>query len=301
MRAVGTPLLRVRKRVRRSAARLWSRAREASADGRAPPLVPQQEVQESIQRFAGQLIERTAQAAAETAGSAEHDGISTEALRRAVLYEAAALDIATEPLPEIALLDMVVFLRLCRRAIADHWLPHVFGERGRPFLTAFEQAEAEFWPIAEKILDSAAKETLIRSIDEWRQRSPELAAVEFVRLTEFSTRAGAVALASAAEVGGVLASVKSATQKADKAMLLGDRALFLAGRLPFLVRHQARLGGREVVGDALDRITESASRADTTVVRALAYLVVLGAVWSLLWWTGYAVAKRVTAPSRWAR
>jgi hypothetical protein len=43
--------------------------------------VPQQELQEDIQRFAGQLIERTGQATVEVMGPGKPDAISTEALR----------------------------------------------------------------------------------------------------------------------------------------------------------------------------------------------------------------------------
>jgi hypothetical protein len=180
----------------------------------------------------------------------------------------------------------------------------------------------------------------------------------------------------------LLASVKGATEEADEAILLGERAFFLANRLPFFVRHQVRLGSREVVGDAaglldstqtltesvknlqpiaaelpaiegggtevvrearlllediktllptpqqvdrLDHTLETAnglmkntnaviddlhattaaakgpdspvaqvsSRVDAALGRALVYLIVLGAIWSILWWGGYVVAKRI--------
>jgi hypothetical protein len=219
--------------------------------GRQSGGVPQEELQEDLQRFAGQLIERTGQAATEVMRAAEQDTTSTEALRRAITYESAALDIATEPLPEVAVLDMLVFVRLSRHALAQHWIPKVFGERGRPFVLAFEQAEKQLWPIASKILDRSQREAWVRRIDDWTSKNPDLVLLEFVRLTDFSARAGSASVAIAEEIGGLLSSVKSATQAADEAVLLAERARFLAGRLPFVIRHQARLGGREVVGDSL--------------------------------------------------
>jgi hypothetical protein len=348
--------------------------------------VPQQELQEDIQRFAAQLMERTGQVAVQIMGSNKPDEVSTEALRRALTYESAALGIATEPLPEIAVLDMLVFLRLSRQVLADYWIPKVFGERGRPFLAAFEQSEKQLWPIADKILSASQKERLIRGIDEFRAKNPDLVHVEFVRLTDFAAaHAGTVAVAKAEEVGGVLASVQRATQAADQAVLLAERALFLANMLPFVIRHQVRLGGREVVADTINVMgsTESlaqsiknlqpmvaelpavegggtraaresrllledlkpliptpeqiarlehtlesangliknadallgdlrataekgpdgaiarvAGRVDATMGRALKYLIVLGAIWSILWWGGYAIAKRVTRDRR---
>jgi hypothetical protein len=54
----------------------------------------------------------------------------------------------------------------------------------------------------------------------------------------------------------VLGSVKAATQAADQAILLAERGLFLANRMPFLFRLQARLGAREVLGDTVQTIGE---------------------------------------------
>jgi hypothetical protein len=343
-------------------------------------------LQEDVQRFTGGLIERTGQAALEIEGSGKPDEISTEALRRALNYESAALDLASQPLPEVAVLDMLVFLRLNRRVIAEHWIPQVFGERGKAFLLAFEHAEQQFGPIADKILSASQRESLIHRVDEWRTKNPDFVLVEFVRLTDLSTQDGSVAVARPEEVRGMLASVKNATQAADHAILLGESALFLANKLPFLVRHQVRLGSREVARDAMDllssseAVTESlknlqpliaalpaveagglevareyrflakeiqslvptgeqialleqwlevakgitrkvsglvedvrkaaaeegpnnplarvARRADATMGRALGYLIVLGASWSIAWWGCYALAKRIAREGR---
>jgi hypothetical protein len=41
-------------------------------------------------------------------------------------------------------------------------------------------------------------------------------------------------------------------------------------------------------------MTHVAARADASMTRALLYLIALGAAWSLVWWTGYVLAKRAT-------
>jgi hypothetical protein len=242
--------------------------------------VTQRELQGDLHRFTEGLIARTGQAATEIERSGKPGEVSTEALRRAINYESAALDIATQPLPEVALLDTVVFLRLNRLVLTDYWIPKVLGDRGLGFLTAFEHAEQQFSPVVDKILSAAQREHLIRRIDEWRSKNPDLVLVEFMRLSDLSTENGSVAVAGADEVRGLLASVKNATQAADHALLLGERAMFFANKLPFLIRHQTRLGGREVVRDVMVR-------------RMLVYLTVLGATWSLIAWSWYALAKRV--------
>ncbi len=304
--------------------------------------IAQWELQEDIQRFTGELLDRVGQAATEIERSDGAAHISTEALRRVLNYESAALDIASQPFPEVAVLDMLVFLRLNRRVLAEHWIPQVFGERGRPLLVAFELAEQQFGPIVGKILSPAERDVLMHRIDEWRSKNRDLVLVEFVRLTDFSAHAGRVALAGA-EVGGMRGKVENAMQTADQVILLGERALFLANKLPFVMRHQVRLGGRELARDAAEimnsteAVTESlkqlqplvaalpaveagglevareyrmlakdlqplipteeqvariARHADAAMGRAVRYLIVLGASWSVAWWGCYALAKR---------
>jgi hypothetical protein len=45
-------------------------------------------------------------------------------------------------------------------------------------------------------------------------------------------------------------------------------------------------------GGAASPMGRVAGRLDATIARAVGYLIVLGATWSLLWWSGYAFAKR---------
>ena len=344
--------------------------------------VPQAELQEDLQRFTGQFLDRIAQATYEPIGDGPADAVSNDAMRMGLVDASSALDIATEPLPEIGVLDMAVFLRLNRATLADHWVPQVLGERGRPLLRAFEQSEPAFWPIADKILSGDQKAKLIAGIDAWRRENPDQVRVEAVRFTDFSAQAGAVAVARTKEGSGVLAGVKAATQTADQAVLLAERGLFLANRMPFLLRMQARLGAREVLGDTAQTVgqfdalakslhdlepmvgqlpaliaasTEAAResrllvkevqplvpttedmarlqhtldatntllassstllsevrastakgpdspierisrRVDSTLSRALGYVIALGAAWSALWWGGYVLARRAVA------
>jgi hypothetical protein len=220
-----------------------------SAGGATHGRVSQAELQEDLQRFTGEFLDRGAQAMQEAVGDSPADAVSNAAMRLALAYSSSALDIATEPLPEIGVLDMVVFLRLTRATLAEYWLPKVLGERGRPLLRAFEESEAAFWPIANKILNADQKAKLIARIDTWRRQNPDQVRVEAVRFTDFAAQAGAVAAARAKEDSGLLASVKAATQEADQAILLAERGFFLANRMPFILRLQARLGAREILGD----------------------------------------------------
>lgn len=350
--------------------------RLTAADGGA--LVSQAELQEDLQRFTGQFMDRITQAAAEVSGE-RADPISDQALRMTLAYEASALDIATEPLPEVALLDMMVFVRLARMALVEHWIPKVYGDRGQPFAVAFEQAEAQLSDIAGKIMTDAQKAKLAALIADWRRANPGQFRVEAVRLGDFSVRAGKVASAREKETYGLLAEMKNATHVADEALLLAQRATFALNRLPFLLRGQLRVGGREILRDGISIITSEdsfaasakelrpaleqlsslvsegneatrearlliadlrpiiptqeaanriqraldtanelttntnallrevrastaeghdtlarvAKRADESLQRALLYLVLLGAIWTSMFWGGYVIAKRI--------
>jgi hypothetical protein len=222
----------------------------ASAAARAHGKVSQAELQEDLQRFSGQFTDRLTQGMYEAIGDTPADSTSNYAMRLGLVYEASALDIATEALPELGVLDMAVFLRLNRATLAEYWVPKVLGERGQPLLKAFEDSEKTFWPIVDKILRPEQKAKLIAGIDAWRRENPDQVRVEAVRFLDFSTQAGAVASTRAKDASGMLASVQAATVAADQAVLLGERGLFLATRMPFLLRLQARLGAREILGDA---------------------------------------------------
>jgi hypothetical protein len=145
---------------------------------------------------------------------------------------------------------MAVFLRLCREVLVQYWVPEVLGDRGRPFVEAFERSEEQFAGVLGKILNDAQQQQLAELIAAWRRENPDLVRVEAVRLTDFARQAGRVATERSKEVGGFLANVKGATQAADEAILLGERAMFLANRLPFLLRAQVRLATRDVISDA---------------------------------------------------
>jgi hypothetical protein len=228
-----------------------ARTRQDAETNKTP--VSQAELQDSIQRFTGTLMDRLAQALGDVARNGTPEE-SEAALRAAILYASSALDIASGPLPEVNVLDMIVFIRLCRESFETHWMPELYGEKGKPVLEAFRVAEGELRHIAARVLTPQQLARLDAFIEQWRHDNPNQFRVESVRLMDFSVRAGQVELARAREAGGLMASVKGATQAADQALLIAERGLFLAQRMPFLVRLQARLGSREIISDALAKV-----------------------------------------------
>jgi hypothetical protein len=211
-------------------------------------------LQQDLQRFANQFVETVTQALRELERSPTRE-VSDAALYRNLLYASAAIDIATGPYPEVNLLDMLAFIRLSRSVVDGYWVPQVYGaEEGRALAETFEAAERDLWEVAAQVLDETRRADVTSLIDDWRAAWPNQIRVEGIRLTDFSVVAGEAARDRAERARGLLASVKSASQSADNALLLAERAMFLTHRLPTLLRLQARLAAREIISDAIDRL-----------------------------------------------
>lgn len=215
----------------------------------------QAELQQDVQRFTSDLMFGVAEAVAPIEAHPDPE-VRRTGLRRVLVYHSTALDIATGPFPEINLVDMLVFVSLSRRVLEQHWVPEVFGQYGKPLAETFAKLERELWTLTNKILTGDQQEQLRDLIVAWEHGHPDQVLVEGVRFQEFSSRAGEVTAERAARARGLFGQIKSATQAADQALLISERALFLAHRMPFLVRLQARIGVQEAVDDSLRRMKE---------------------------------------------
>jgi hypothetical protein len=219
----------------------------------------QPELQQELQRFASELTDRVVQALSILA-SGHGLRIRREALGAALRYASAALEIATGPVDVVNLLDMFVFVRLCRDSLERHWIPKVYGEQGRPLGDVFSGAEVRISAVVERTLDPKQRQQLEEIVGEWLEQNPGQFRVEGIRLADFS----ALTVRSNA-VRGLLSSVKSATKAANQALLLSERGLFLIHRLPFLWRLQTRLGAQEILSDTLSLMTTPFTKARSIV------------------------------------
>lgn len=224
--------------------------RMGELQGRSGGPVTQAELQQDVQRFASELMFEVAQAA----DAVETDPrlrVRARVHRRALVYQATILDIASGQFPEINLLDMLVFATLARWAIENHWLARDLGPAGPELLATFGRAEKRLWDLSGKILTDVEKRQVENLLEHWEHVHPDLYLVEGVRFQHFAFRAGEVAAERAASARGLFGKVRSATRAADDALLLGERALFVAHRMPFLVRMQARVGAQDIFNDTL--------------------------------------------------
>jgi len=101
------------------------------------------------------------------------------------------------------------------------------------------------------------------------------------------------------QVKGFLSSVRTATRAANQALLLGERVLFLVNRMPAVWRLQARLGAREVVGDAVMQLSEGpeapvarlTGQARHLLKSSLAYAAALAGALMVFWWIASLVRR----------
>lgn len=243
---------------------------------------PELELHQELQRFTTRFFDRIAQGLEELQAS-ERAEVRDEALRKSALYAAAAMEIATGPSAAVNLLDMFVFIHLCRTVLVKHWIPTLY-RRADDLLDAFVKAEDELASITDTALDRRRRMELVEIVDAWIAENPNQTRVEGVRLADFSAAAGAAAQDRAIQARGLMSSVKTATEAANQAMLLAERGMFLLHRMPIVWRLQVRLGAREVLGDALERVTTGSEAASVARIakRSATYAGLLGLA-GILW------------------
>ncbi|HEY6878147.1 MAG TPA: hypothetical protein VI299_09005 [Polyangiales bacterium] len=225
-------------------------AHEVSLPGFTPH-TSQIELQQSVERHATVFVER-AGLEFESLITLKEVELGDHALRLYVRYASSALEIASGLQPEVNVLDLLVFVMLTRASMEQYWMPQVFGARAGPLLRAMQTSEQELWTWAEGVIADDKRAQLRTFIVRWLEAHPAAPRLEWVRFAEFASISADVERSQAAS--GILASVRSVTRTADAALLLSERALFLAQRAPALLRVQARLGARELLADGLQRL-----------------------------------------------
>ena len=247
--------------------------------------IPELELQHELRRFTSSFVERVTQAA-ENLQRSPRSEVREDALRSNLLYTSSAMEIATGPSASVNLLDMYVFLHLCRRVLEDHWIPTLYRESGAELDIAFTRAEHELAELAVRALGPGGVAQLTQLIDTWLDENPGQFRVEGVRLSSFSGAAGSAAADRALQARGLLSSMKVATDVANQAMVIAEHGMFIFHRLPFIVRLHVRVAARDVLNDAMLRVKTGHELLDVvrvakrTAVMALAATATLGFAWS---------------------
>jgi len=161
-------------------------------------------------------------------------------------FLSSAVDIAASAHPEANLVDMVALVALGRDAMAQRWDVAAHGDSSRAIGRCFEKSIDDISTLARSMVSDDVVAEVQHLIDEWRAENPHQLHVEAVRLSTYVSERAATLTTRAP---GVFRLMHEAAHTADDAILLGERALYAAQRLPFLARKHARVSSSELFVD----------------------------------------------------
>jgi hypothetical protein len=159
------------------------------------------ELTHELQRFTTRFTDRIAQAT-EVLEHSPSQRVRDEALRKTLGYISSAIEIATGPYAEIDLLDMLVFVHLCRTVLDKHWIPTLYADEGLELSDAFAKSETEISDIADRALGASRTEDVMSLVDAWLADNPKQVRVEGIRLADFASGAARAAAERMLEAKG---------------------------------------------------------------------------------------------------
>jgi len=182
----------------------------------------------SMQRIAAEInLARTG-----TTPEARRDEMSTR-----LALSSSIVAIAMQPDPVDALADLLTFTTLTADAQRVAAMGKAVDSSEARLLRALEQNDADAWRVAQRWVNEPTRIAFREHILSWQGSRESAAQVAFVRLADLK-RAGSTSVESDS---GLFDSLHAATQQFDQVRLLTERSLFLAQRMPFLVRLQAEV------------------------------------------------------------
>jgi hypothetical protein len=169
-------------------------------------------------------------------------------------------------------LDMTVLVALTRMSVEDYWLPKVFGDSGKALLDVFRGSEAELWILSGTLLTTQQQQELLQGMVAWKLEHAAQESVVAARSVGFAAEVASGGKDGAGRSGGLLsvlsldpmAGLDPAVREITQARQLAERALFVAQRMPKLIRWQTEMYTIE----ALDLPATRQMVANTTQITA---------------------------------
>jgi hypothetical protein len=158
----------------------------------------------------------------------------------------AALTIASNPNPMVALADIITLVTLQRMVLEDPATEKLFGpEAAANLVSVHREQEAKAWRIGERAFTPGQQQELVDLIAEWRREHPEQRYVSGVRLEDFArdrergipTTKGSGSLLSLIMLDP-FAALDPASREMEKSRMLGERVFFYATRMPAILKWQ---------------------------------------------------------------
>ena len=147
------------------------------------------------------------------------------------------------------LLDMIVLVTRSRMVVEAYWLPGVYGESARPFLDTCREVETQLWQIATPLLTADPQEELRQTIQTLHQQDSDPPIFLPIQALNFVTTVAKVGQKKRSEPASVFSLLKldplsgldPATRELAETRLFAERALFIAQRMPDLLRWEMEL------------------------------------------------------------
>ena len=172
----------------------------------------------------------------------------TEVLKWKIALGTETCSIASGPNTVADLLDLTVFVTLTRMTLEEHWQPRVFGDSAQPMLEGCRNVETEIWRYAGTVLKPPQQVELRQSIEAWHRQNPNPEDVLAARALGFASQ---VAKANQADNKAdsvfsllqvdPLSGLDPAVREIAQTRLFAERALFVAQKMPVLLRWQTEL------------------------------------------------------------
>jgi hypothetical protein len=206
------------------------------------------EVQQSLMRFADGFSTGLILAVEKLRrGTNELD--PAESLRWKIGLTSEVLSIASGPNATANLLDLTVFVSAAREILESYPQTSVFGESAIPLLETCRTGETEIWRLAEQVIEPDQRTELREVIREWRRQNPNPESVLAARSLGFTLRTAKSGTSDPVKPGSVLdllrldplSKLDPATREIAQSRLLAERSLFVAKKMPTLIRWQTEL------------------------------------------------------------
>lgn len=148
------------------------------------------------------------------------------------------------------LLDMAILVSLARMTVESRWVPGEYGASATPLLTAYQRGESRIWEIVKATLPPPQVIELRQAISQWHEKNPATETFRTVRALGFAaTLAKNLPIHPPGEFPSVfnalkidpLAGLDPATRELAQSRLFAERAMFIAQRMPNLIREEVEL------------------------------------------------------------
>ena len=195
-----------------------------------------QSIQSSVMALADTAMQRIA-SEINLARSGQTPEARRDEMAARLALSSSLVAIAMEPDPVDALADMLTFTTLTADAQKVAAMGKPADSPEARLQRALEQNDADAWRVAERWVNEPTRVAFRQRILSWSGSRGSASEVAFVRLADLK-RAGSTSVESDS---GLFDSLHAATQQIDQTRLLAERSLFLAQRMPFLMRWQAEV------------------------------------------------------------